>query len=153
MKRIIALAMAVLLVAALFTGCSGSSASPAGTYKLDTINGMTIKEYFEDVLKQVAELFGGSVEELGLTLDDIGVDLDSIDFSIELKADGTLESKSNLDSEDGELEVLSGTWKQDGEKITLTIDGESEVATFKDGKLTIVEGEGDETMTMVLVKK
>ena len=53
MKRIVSIALVVLMIAALFAGCSGSS-SPEGTYKIKSINGKDVKSYFKESMGALA---------------------------------------------------------------------------------------------------
>ena len=68
MKRVISLTLVVLLIAAMFVGCGGSS-SPAGSYAIKTIDGKSLKDYFA----AAAEDYGIDVTAL-LTM--VGIDLD-----------------------------------------------------------------------------
>ena len=123
MKRIISLTLVVLLVAALFVGCGSSSVD--GTYKMTKINDMSLKDFYT----QMAEAFG-------VSLDDLDIDLDAIadSFTLTLKADGTAVVKGDMEGES--TEEKTGTWKQEGDKVTITIDDEPMEFTFKDGTLT-----------------
>ena len=58
--------------------------------------------------------------------------------TLEFKEDGTV-VVTELAGEDGESTTSTATWTQDGEKVTITIEGEDEPQeyTFKDGKLSI----------------
>ena len=125
MKRIVSLTLAVLLIAALFAGC-GSSLE--GTYKLKMINDKPVKEFIENL----ASTTGVSMED---ALENFGVksveELENA-MTITLKSDNTLEYKTTMEGDD---DSGTGTWKQDGEKITMTIDGEEQEFTLKDGML------------------
>ena len=126
MKRIVSLTLAVLLIAALFAGCGSSSVE--GTYKLRKINDKPVKDFVADLAsttgqseKEVLEAWEvNSVEELENVM------------TITLKSDNTFELKSTMD---GEEENGTGTWKQEGEKVILTVDGEEQEFTIKDGML------------------
>ena len=177
MKRIVSITLVVIMVAALFVGCSSSV---EGKYKLKTINDKEPKAFFTDLMTQVYKALGADEEQLDAAMKELNEGLDKLGdlLTIELKADGTMEMKSDMDAamnaseegEDGEEskpEVVTGTWKQDGDNITLTFPekddetGENKdtvlKGTLKDGKLTITEEpeEGEEDgmkMTMVLAK-
>ena len=115
MKRVISLTLAVLLIAALFVGCSSS---PAGDVD-------TLLEY-------------------------LGVDLDHPENLMQfvLKEDGTADYKLNL----GDVKEGSGTWKLEGDKLTLTLDGDAQEIQYKDGQMILELGSSTEPMTIVLGK-
>lgn len=145
MKRIISLALVVLMAAALFVGCSGDSA--AGTYKLKSIDGKDPKTYFSASLPD-----GATDEDINALLAMSGLNLDTIAdiISITLKDDGSVLLTSKFMSSDPEGLTEKGTWKQDGEKITITLDEskETEEFTLKNGELSAtIEG-----LNMTLVK-
>ena len=129
MKRVISLTLVILLVASLFVGCGGNGV--AGTYKLKTINGMDVGEFFNMLVSSL----GG----------------DNIDFKADelmvmtLKDDGTVEITSHMDDE---AESISGTWKQDGDKVSITAEDETMECTLKDGQL-VIEQDG---VSMVFAK-
>lgn len=137
MKRIVALVLVLLLVVSVFTACGGSSLE--GVYKVREIDGKEPLAYFTEQ----AEEYEMDVETV---LGFLGLDTDSLGelITIELKSGGTAVVSSKMTEE----ENAEGTWKQDGEKIIVTIDGEDQEFTLKDGKL-IVELEG---MSMTLAK-
>lgn len=178
MKRIVSITLVVIMVAALFVGCS---TSVEGKYKLKTINDKEPKAFFTEMMTQMMTAFGMEGEELDKAVKEMNDSLDKLGdlLTIELKADGVMEMKSEMDAamdvgeegeegEESKPESVTGTWKQDGETITLTYPGEKDEetgevkdtvlkGTLKDGKLTITEEpeEGEEDgmkMTMVLAK-
>ena len=61
------------------------------------------------------------------------------DFSLELKEDGKA-SMSMMGESMGD-----GEWKQDGSTVTLTFEGESAQAEYKNGKITL-EMDGDKVI-------
>ena len=160
MKRIISLTLAVLLIAAHFAGCAGSKAdSPVGTYVIKTINDKSVKDYF-------TEAFGAASEQgfdMSALLAMMGIDLEHPEdlMQITLKEDGTVEFTSKLDeigeAEEGEEvegeEKETGTWKQDGDKIIISADGEDTELGYKNGELTMTTEEDGETVSMVLTKQ
>ena len=154
MKRIISLALAVLLIAALFVGCSGSS-NPAGTYVIKTINDKSLKDYFTEAFAAEA---GDSDLDMTALLGLLGIDLDHPEefMKIALNEDGTVEILSKFSSlgegeEDEEDE--KGTWKQEGDKIIITANGETSELTYKNGELIMTAEEDGKPMTMVLAKQ
>lgn len=127
MKRFIAIAAAALLMAALFVGCG--SASVAGKYVVKTIDGKTV----EDSLNE-------SLEEMGMSIEDYLelLEIPSLDefMFMELKEDGT--ATVVMMGEDSE----TGTWKQDGDKVTVTIDDDPIEFALKNGELSVdVDGQ------------
>ena len=174
MKRIVSITLVVIMVAALFVGCSSSV---EGKYKLKTINDKEPKAFFTDFMTQMYKALGADEEQLDAAMKELNEGLDKLGdlLIVELKSDGTAEMTSDMDAamdageegEESKPEVVTGTWKQDGDNITLTFpekdDETGEVkdtvlkGTLKDGKLTITEEpeEGEEDgmkMTMVLAK-
>ncbi len=139
MKRIVSLTLVILMVAALFVGC-GSSDSVDGTYKLKAIDGKNVKEYFTAIAEK-----GG--ETLQTVLKFMGIDENSLDnlMTLVLKSDGTFSMNSKMDTEE---KSYDGTWKQEGDKLTLTIDNEPQEFTLKDGELSFTT----DGMTMTLGK-
>lgn len=130
MKRFVAITAAVLLIAALFVGCGGSD--PTGKYVVKTIGGQSL----EDALSES----GFSVEDY---LDLLGIESLEEFMTVELKSDG----KAILGMSGEEDEI--GTWKQDGNDVTITFDDEP--LTFKlNGNELSVEMEGEQ---YVFVKK
>lgn len=134
MKRIVSLTLVVLMIAALFVGC-GSDSVP-GTYKLKKINDKGVKEFFDD---------------LGMDLSTLGVDASKLEdmMTMTLKDDGTAEIADNME---GDGKTVTGTWKQDGDKVTISADGKDMEFTFKSGALTYTVEESGMKMTMTLEK-
>lgn len=140
MKRIISLTLAVLLIAALFVGCGST---PAGVYTLKTINGSSVKEYYT----AAAEAEGIDIDKL-LELIDIDLEHPENMMQIELKDDGSVAFKSNF----GDAKEGTGTWKQEGDKLILTMDGEDQTIDYKNGEMTLELGNAEKPMTVVLGK-
>ena len=109
MKKTLTLVLAAVLLLGLLAACGGGGSKYEGTYVLSKLSDWTVEEY--------ADLLEISLEEAQ----------DS--FKIVLKSGGKAEFY-----EDGDLEALN--WKVDGEKITLSAEGESLEGTIKDGKIT-----------------
>lgn len=124
MKRVISVILVSLMVAALFTGC-GKSADIAGKYIVKTVNGETLEESFKKSLEEFGEY----------TLDDYLelIGLESLDdfMTIDLNADGTAQVSVAMEDEESK-----GTWKQSGDKVTITIDGEAVDFTIKGNELS-----------------
>ncbi|MBQ6274691.1 MAG: hypothetical protein IJK63_10790 [Oscillospiraceae bacterium] len=132
MKRGIAILLALVMTVALLAGCGGSS-DPTGRYVVKTIAGQPVEEYFKSMLGEDADfalqMFGvSSYEEL---------------MTVELKSDGS--AVATLAGEAAE----TGTWKQDGDQITITIQDDPATFTLKGNELSYKEDGQD----YVLVKK
>ncbi len=140
MKRIVSLALVVLLIAALFVGCGNSSVE--GTYLIKSMGGVAVEDMFKEEagddfdLDAILSMF--KVSSLGELI------------TMELKADGTVTMKNAMDAMDSDEDsTMSGTWKQEGDKVSITIDGDTQEFTLNGSELS--GGEGDEAM--VFVKK
>ena len=117
-RRVFAIVMAALLLMALLTACGGKGSGDSkyvGKYYTSQIGDWSIQEY--------AELLGITEEE-------------AREFMwIDLKSGG----KATFNS-DGESEEVS--WKVDGDKLILSVDGETMEGVYKDGVITFdMEGE------------
>jgi|GEM_PF-2670461 len=133
MKRYISIALAVLLVVALLAGCAGGGANVAGKYVVKSVGDQTVKEYFESMAEEFAGLFD---------LDDL-LELFEISsfeefMTIELNADGT--AKITVAGEDDD--TSTATWKQQGNKIIVTYDGETQELDLNNGELSFKDEEG-----------
>lgn len=118
MKRIITTILMIATLMILCVGC-GKGKDVSGTYKLKSMGGMSIA----DLQKQY---------------DEMGIEMNVEDMvTVELKSDDTFTMKMDKDSQ-------SGTYSIDGEKISLTVDGDTEEGTLKGKTLTI--GSGNEEM-------
>ncbi|MBQ9234493.1 MAG: DUF4923 family protein [Lachnospiraceae bacterium] len=118
MKRILTAVLMLATLMILCVGC-GKGKDVSGTYKLDSMAGM-------------------SVADLQKQYDELGISMNVADMiTVEIKSDDTFTMK--MDSES-----YSGTYKLDGDNISLTVDGDTQKGTLKDGTLTI--GEGNEQM-------
>lgn len=137
MKRTLCIVLTLLLALSLFAACSKSGSSTggsganleptlknvSGSYNLKSLNGKDVKSalreaYGEEDYKDFLEYF--HLDENNLN-----------DFlKMTLKEDGscTIEEAGMTGS---------GTWKLEGDKVTITIDGETEVGTWSNGILTI----------------
>ena len=139
MKRILPILLSLLLIFAFLSGCkkTGGESKPSaeGTYILKTMNGETLEEQFQSMvdegmsMEDILSLFGiTSVEEY---------------FTLELKADGTL--LSLVAGED----PVSGTWKQEGDKILVDFDGEAVEMTLNGNEISFTEDD----QAYVFIKK
>ena len=142
MKRALSLLLVLMLVLALFAGCSeegktgggaATMAGVAGVYKIKSMNGRP----FSDVIEEEMEGSGMTVDEY-LSIIKEYYKIDSIEdmMTMTLKADGTC-SASELN------ESMDGTWTLEGSKVTITIDGETKVGTYSNGTITFSDSETD----------
>ena len=120
MKKRVAIVLSVIMLAMSLAACGGggSSASVAGSYKATQMEA-------DGEMINIAEYEA----MLGMKLD----------FSLELKEDGKA-SMSMMGESRGD-----GEWKQDGSTVTLTFEGESAQAEYKNGKITL-EMDGDKVI-------
>ena len=116
MKKIIA---TIFMITTLMILCVGCGKDVSGTYKISSFGGQ-------------------SVADLQKTYDEMGINQNIADMmTIELKSDGTFTMKLDTETENGTYEV-------DGEKISLTVDGDTQEGTIKGDTLTI--GSGNDEM-------
>ena len=130
MKRIVALALVLVLVAAAFASCGGS-ANAEGTYVVKSIGGQTL----EEAVKAQMGGLGDSVD-LDAYLKMMGIESLDDYMTLELKADGT--ASMTLAMQD----IEAGTWKQDGNNVTITVEDEPHVFTLDGNELkATIEGQ------------
>ena len=137
MKRGIAILLALVMTVALLAGCGGSS-DPTGRYVVKTIAGQPVEEYFKSMLGEYADGIDPSTY-----LQMFGISSFEEFMIIELKSDG-----SAVATLAGEA-PLTGTWIQEGDQITITIDGDPATFTLKGNELSFQDDEED----YVFVKK
>lgn len=133
MKRVIALTMAVLMIAALLVACGG----PEGKYVVKSIDGKTVDE----AIKESAEAAGMSVDDM---LKQMGINSADEIVTLELKSDGTAVMEVKMFSTSKE-----GKWEKNGDKITITIDDQPSNFTLKGNELHSEDGD----QKYVFVKK
>lgn len=133
MKRIIALTMAVLMIAALLVACGG----PEGKYVVKSIDGKTVDE----AIKESAEAAGMSVDDM---LKQMGINSVEEIVTLELKNDGTAVMDVKMFSTTKE-----GKWEKNGDKITITIEDQPANFTLKGNELQSEDGD----QKYVFVKK
>ncbi len=133
MKRVIALTMAVLMIAALLVACGG----PEGKYVVKSIDGKTVDE----AIKESAEAAGMSVDDM---LKQMGINSVEEIVTLELKNDGTAVMEVKMFSTTKE-----GKWEKNGDKITITIDDQPANFTLKGNELHSEDGD----QKYVFVKK
>ncbi len=117
MKRILPILLALVLLTSLMISCEKKPGAE-GLYTLKSIDGAPLEEQFAPLLDE-----GMSMEELL-----------SLFFTIDLKADGTI--AVTIAGED----TTTGTWKQEGDKITAVMDEvDPIVMTWNGSELSFVE--------------
>lgn len=132
-KFTIALILILALAVGILAACGDTQADPSGKYVLKSMDGQPVEEYFKSMLGEdvdfALQMFGiSSFEEL---------------MTVELKPDGSaLVAMAGQGS-------YSGAWEQDGEKITVTVDGEPATFILQGNELSFEES-GE---SMVFVKK
>lgn len=134
MKRIISAVIVALMIAALLVGCGSS---PVGHYVVKSIDGKSVDE----ALQASADAAGMSKEDY---LKQLGVPSAEEIIVMDLKSDNTAVMEIKMFSTTKE-----GTWKQDGDKVTITIDNDGADFTFKGNELTSQSGD----QQYVFVKK
>ena len=143
MKRIISIALVVLMLAALLSACGSDSstanANPEGKYVTKTINGKDPVDALKDELKD-----SGLDMDVDAFLGMLGVDSLEELITLELKSDGTAYFVSGMLGADA-----NGTWTQNGSTIAITIDGETVDFTLSGSELKFTI----EDQEFVLVKK
>jgi hypothetical protein len=138
MKKTLA---ASLFALSLFAACSGNAASTVpGTYELDKA------KFKEAAMAQVPAEQKNDKAAMAM-MDGM---LNAMNMTVELKADGTMAATTPDGPE-------TGTWKLDGDKITMTSKkggkDETITGTYANGTITATAEEGGQKMTLVLVKK
>ena len=120
-KKIIAAGAAAIMALSMLAGCGGSKGGKTEekAKAADVTGSYSIVSIAEGDEKYTAN----DLEKLGLK---------SGDFSLEIKDGGTFTMTSMGDETKGE-------WKMDGNKLTMTVDGESVDAAVDGNKLTISE--------------
>ncbi len=118
-RKVLAILLAALMLTALLAACGGGSGGGSnkfvGKYYLSRLDEWTVKEY--------ADLVGMTEQEAKESM------------YLELKSGG----KATFCMDDEPDEV---NWKVEGEKITLSLDGDSMEGTIKDNVITFdLEGE------------
>lgn len=107
MKKLVTICLAAIMMMSLLTACGGKSDANVGIYKVESLGGKTVEEYKEATGEDISD-----------------------QFQLELKKDG--EGIVTVQSEETAI-----TWKLDGEKLSLTENGDTLEAALKDGKVTM----------------
>lgn len=128
----------------LVTACGGAGASAAGTYDLDPAPFRAMME---------KQMQGAPADAIKKQLDTMMAGLKG---SIELKADGT--ASMTIKMPPIVDESTTGTWKVEGDKITMVTKDkngkeETKTAKFADGAITVEEDQGGQKMVMIFRRK
>ena len=121
-KRVLTFLMALMMILGL-AACGGGGKNPVGVYKVTKRS----SDGIEMTTEEMTEMFGMEIE-----------------MTLELKDDNTFVLDLGVLMAEDE-EGASGTWKLDGDSLTLSANGEDLTTTY-DGK-TIVLEEGTEILT------
>lgn len=129
MKRILFLALTILLVAAVFAGCGSVPSNGAeGTYKVKTVDGKDLTTYY-------SEIWEATEDQLAEILETVKADNLEDLYVLRLNEGGKL-TVSVLGQD------ASGTWELDGEEITFRYGDESQTGTYRNGEIVLdVDGE------------
>ena len=137
MKKFIAALCAALVAAVIsvtLAACGGGGV--AGTYKLASMS-MAISPGEDPVVLEVGDEYMGEI-------------LSEDFYTLELKDDNTFTMHINVGSgETSFSQEQDGTWELDGNKLSLTAEGETVEGTLEDGTITMtMGGEGAPTIVM-----
>ncbi|MFT4514057.1 MAG: hypothetical protein ACI89X_000855 [Planctomycetota bacterium] len=141
MKKIASVVLSILALT-LLASCGGDVvASAAGKYTLDTEAAVAAAKA---AIPSDAPTEGPAAEmaKMGITF------LESMKGSLELKADNTVLLSMTMSMMGKEqTQATNGTWKLEGDKLTLTTKEEGKddvvkVATFVDGVITVEDENG-----------
>ena len=127
----------------LFTACKGG---PEGTYKLDK---GAMKEAMEAEIKKMPK------EQQGFAKFMLGM-IDAMDMKLTLKSGGELEMEATTPSmskdKKAKTETKKGTWKAEGETITLSADDKELECKREEKKLECESGKKKDP-PMVFIKQ
>ncbi len=124
--RILALVLAAVMICALLAACAASK--PDGTYKIKTINGKPIKDFYAEQ----AEAAGYSLEDM---LSMMGIKENELYdmFTFTFKSDGTGSARMSML---GKSKDADFTWELKGKDLTVTATGKSETVTFENNTIS-----------------
>lgn len=124
-KFIAAICMAVMAVVLVVTlaACGGGNSEVAGTYKLHS---MYMKDNNTETTVEVGDEFMGEV-------------ITAEAYMFELRQDNTFTFTMGMGMD--EPMTQEGTWALEGDKLSLTAEGETIPATYSDGTITIDMGD------------
>ena len=116
LKKTIVIVLVMVLLLTMFTACGKTS--PKGKYYIKSVNGTPIEEFITNGL--------GSSTTIEQFLKECGIDSVDEYMVCEFKSDGTMIQYSPAYPAPQE-----GTWKQEGDEIIMTQDGQSGRGTIK----------------------
>lgn len=128
MKKLFAMLLAMAIMF-LLTACG--SAKIVGEWELESMKTVNQTMTLEDA------------KEMGLE-----DKFSSISFKF--NKDGSASTKGYMDGDD--VEEIEGEWKDNGDKFEITFDGATREAKVENGKLVIMQGQGN-TNELILKKK
>ena len=131
---LLCICMVLTLASCAGTG-GGGSASMEGKWALSAM-----KMGDQDYLALMAEMS----KTLGEEFDPEGL------MYCEFTADGGFKMVTTTD---GQTEESAGTYKLNGNALTLTVDGEDQAATLSDNSFTITIADGGDEVSMTFTKK
>lgn len=147
MKKI--LSAATVLLALTFTACGGAS-TPAGSWDVD----MTP---FKEMMKQaMAPMLAMAPADNKAAMEkEMNERMARLKMTMEIKADGKFTAHQDVGDEHNEI---AGTWKLDGDKLTMTgkrADGEQQTltGTFQGDKIELTGEENGQKMTFNMTRK
>ncbi|MBQ7715341.1 MAG: hypothetical protein IJT70_05685 [Clostridia bacterium] len=109
MKRIIAIALAAVMLLAILASCG---ASPEGKYYIKEVGGKSVKDALMETLGGLTD---AAIDEF---LEQVGIDSIEEYMTIELKPGGKAVTQVAGESSS------EGTWEQNGDKITINVNDE-----------------------------
>ncbi|MBQ6262095.1 MAG: hypothetical protein IJK58_01105 [Clostridia bacterium] len=130
MKKAISLFFVLVIISVFFTSCGGNSA--VGTYTLETIGGKTPFDWIKDSIEGDDDSTEGLLELFGVTKDGLNERF----YVLTLEDGGKASVYSEYAVMYAGIAESEGVWTLDGDVLTVTIDGEDVIMTFKDGVLT-----------------
>jgi hypothetical protein len=153
MRHVLVLCLAILAVS--LAGCGGDSGGVVGSYSMDA--GDFLAKMEEMMLKQMGPMLDQMPpEQVAEMKKQMLEGAKDAKVELEVKADGTFKVTAVMQ---GDTDVTTGTWKQEGDVITFVETGEDGKpkeggetikATLKDGNLML---KPDEQMPFDVVMK
>lgn len=135
MKKTLVLLLAAIMLVGVFAACAAPD--PTGNYTIKTINGKTPIDYFKEEAEADDIDIVTLLSFIGLTEDKLN---EFMTMTIEKGGKATI----TVFGEDPD----EATWELKGSTLYLTADGETQELEYKNGTITIADGE----MTYVLAK-
>ena len=135
-RTLLAMAVALLTTVALPACDDGGGGGPVGTWVID-------KEATRAAWQ--AHIKAGGVEEArGWENSQWAEVVETLDITMVLKFDGTIEASMASAISGGKPGLAQGTWKLVGADLFLTIDGDAAIGRFQGNRLVVEEQKGDD---------